>query len=344
MKRLIPRSRASVARPIARAPAVRWRPAVSDSLVTTHGTAHISTTPRCLDSSTKASFSPSAQAQPRGAYYDVLITSPPPYSNAKANEPPVTAQPRPKAPAVAGVESPKTTPPPPPPPPPRKATPPPETKTAAPPATETPEAAQSASTFTPSEAPAAVHAAKLAAERAAAKEAKKEEAAARARIVFGSRLAGPMERENRLAEIRKRSRRVAGVILPPKPSEPDNCCMSGCVNCVWDRFRDEMEEWAAANVEVQRRLAAGHQADGSTSAAPASEAGGASPISMDDDGGGSNTNWNFDEAVRATGGASGTDANWEDEIYKGVPVGIREFMKQEKRLKMKHMQEGTMGG
>ena len=183
-----------------------------------------------------------------------------------------------------------------------------------------------------------MHAAKQAADKAATREAKKEEAAARARIVFGSRLAGPMERENRLAEIRKRSRRVAGVLLPPKPSEPDNCCMSGCVNCVWDRFRDEMEEWAAANVEVQRRRAAGHRGDGSMPAAPAPDAGGASPVSMDDDGGGSNTNWTFDE------GAGGADANWEDAIYKGVPVGIREFMKQEKRLKMKHMQEGTMGG
>lgn len=26
---------------------------------------------------------------------------------------------------------------------------------------------------------------------------------------------------------------VAGVRIPPKPLEPDNCCMSGCVNCTW---------------------------------------------------------------------------------------------------------------
>jgi hypothetical protein len=35
---------------------------------------------------------------------------------------------------------------------------------------------------------------------------------------------------------------------------------------------------------------------------------------------------------------------WDEELYKNVPVGIREFMKQEKRLKEKHLREGTVGG
>lgn len=51
----------------------------------------------------------------------------------------------------------------------------------------------------------------------------------KARVVFGSRLAGPGKREDSL----RKGTIVAGVKIPPKPLEPDNCCMSGCVNCTW---------------------------------------------------------------------------------------------------------------
>ncbi|KAF3288203.1 hypothetical protein TWF173_001067 [Orbilia oligospora] len=30
--------------------------------------------------------------------------------------------------------------------------------------------------------------------------------------------------------------------------------MSGCVNCVWDVFREDLEEWAAANTRAQKAL------------------------------------------------------------------------------------------
>lgn len=52
----------------------------------------------------------------------------------------------------------------------------------------------------------------------------------KARVVFGSRLAGPGKREE---EKLRKGTIVAGVKIPPKPLEPDNCCMSGCVNCTW---------------------------------------------------------------------------------------------------------------
>ena len=51
--------------------------------------------------------------------------------------------------------------------------------------------------------------------------------------------------------------------------------------------------------------------------------------SMDDDGGGSETNWEED-----TG---------EKDLFEGVPVGIREFMKIEKRLKEQHKKEQAAG-
>ncbi|KAJ4303848.1 hypothetical protein N0V88_001445 [Collariella sp. IMI 366227] len=73
--------------------------------------------------------------------------------------------------------------------------------------------------------------------------------------------------------------------------------MSGCVNCVWDRYRDEMEEW----VDAEKRAAA---------------------------------------SLRV----QQVEEEEEEELYKNVPVGIREFMKQEKRLKEKHLREGTMRG
>lgn len=171
----------------------------------------------------------------------------------------------------------------------------------------------------------------------------------RAALVFGSRLAGPMERANRLAEIRKRSTKIAGVMVPPKPAEPDNCCMSGCVNCVWDRFRDEMEEWAAASAEATRRLKAqeGGVAAGAGARGPKGPTTGAPPagdhISMDDDGGGSDTNWSMEDAARSAAGGRKKDG-WDEELYKSVPVGIREFMKQEKRLKLKHMNDGQIVG
>lgn len=99
--------------------------------------------------------------------------------------------------------------------------------------------------------------------------------------------------------------------------------MSGCVNCVWDRFGEEVEEWAAARKRAER--AAGREVGVEMGGKP--EVGEA--VSVDDDGGGSETNW---------------DDGLSGELFKGVPVGILEFMKQEKRLKERHAKEGSSGG
>src|SRR5579871_1355543 len=79
----------------------------------------------------------------------------------------------------------------------------------------------------------------------------REDTLQKARIVFGSRLAGPAERRS---EIERQSVNVAGIMVPPRPEEPDNCCMSGCVNCVWDRYREELEEWAAKSAAARERV------------------------------------------------------------------------------------------
>ncbi|KAG5915490.1 hypothetical protein E4U42_008024 [Claviceps africana] len=146
----------------------------------------------------------------------------------------------------------------------------------------------------------------------------------KARIIFGSRLLGPAEQADKLALKEARSTYVAGVLVPPQPEEPDNCCMSGCVNCVWDRFREDMEEWSAKKHEAQAR---------------ASQAAGAEVKDADGHGRSSGT------SPLASGGNDQTARdNWDDEVYRGVPVGFREFMKQEKRLKERHAREGTVGG
>lgn len=140
--------------------------------------------------------------------------------------------------------------------------------------------------------------------------------------------------------------------MPPRPDEPDNCCMSGCVNCVWDGYRDEMEAWAAASAEAERRVAAAAvgEAVGVTEEAMGGVSRGRAGMElgvheevaerMDEDGGGVDVSgWGDGKGV--VGGGEGF---WDEELYKNVPVGIREFMKQEKRLKEKHLREGTVGG
>ncbi|KAI2621380.1 oxidoreductase-like protein [Xylaria nigripes] len=166
------------------------------------------------------------------------------------------------------------------------------------------------------------------------------------RIIFGSRLAGPAERADRLQSIRDRSTLIAGIRVPPRPEEPDNCCMSGCVNCVWDRYRDEMEEWATASALAKKAQQAQELEGESWSAIKDTSALSRSSntaASMDDDGGGSETNWQAGETAKTDRSQIAKDL-WDDGLYNNVPVGIREFMKHEKKLKEKHKKEGTFGG
>ncbi|KAF7552777.1 hypothetical protein G7Z17_g4076 [Cylindrodendrum hubeiense] len=139
----------------------------------------------------------------------------------------------------------------------------------------------------------------------------------RVRNIFGSRVLTPEEMATRLASKKSQSTYIGGILVPPKPEEPDNCCMSGCVNCVWENFREEMEDWALKNTQAQKALAkiAG---------------------SVDDDGGGSESNWTPDAADPKI-----AKDLWAKDVFDSVPVGIREFMKQEKRLKELHERESS---
>ncbi|EAS29871.3 uncharacterized protein CIMG_08617 [Coccidioides immitis RS] len=144
-------------------------------------------------------------------------------------------------------------------------------------------------------------------------------------IVFGTRLAGPgyTSRYNPTTPPDSTWQTINGVPIPPRPSEPDNCCMSGCVHCVWDDYRDDIEEWAARVREAKNRAKVMIEAGGDVRHKPRREVESAS-MSMDDDGGGSEGNW--------VGDPLSTEA---EDLFEGIPVGFREFMKTEKRLKQK---------
>lgn len=147
-------------------------------------------------------------------------------------------------------------------------------------------------------------------------------------IVFGTRLAGP-GRQSRYNPGETPPeylwKTVNGVPIPPRPDEPDNCCMSGCVHCVWDDFRDEMEDWAA-RVDMAKAKGGPEKGTADMRTTPRAEVNSASQ-SMDDDGGGSASNWSA--------------LSQDDDLFSSIPVGIREFMKTEKKLRIKHQKEAS---
>ncbi|KAK9722084.1 hypothetical protein K7432_002971 [Basidiobolus ranarum] len=46
--------------------------------------------------------------------------------------------------------------------------------------------------------------------------------------------------------------------LPERPQEPTTCCMSGCANCVWDVFNDDIKEYN----EAVKNIRSDYQAKG----------------------------------------------------------------------------------
>lgn len=69
--------------------------------------------------------------------------------------------------------------------------------------------------------------------------------------IFGGRLTGQKASKNSSRYFSNDLFHIAGVTVPMRPTEPDNCCMSGCVNCVWELYNDDLKEY-----KTQRKLAA----------------------------------------------------------------------------------------
>ena len=97
--------------------------------------------------------------------------------------------------------------------------------------------------------------------------------------------------------------------------------MSGCVNCVWDTYREEVEEWAAGRRKREANLKG---PDSKISREPG----------LDDDRSLHEGDSISDlDGVGGAGSYEGVNLDDERGLFEGVPVGIKEFMKQEKRIR-----------
>lgn len=99
--------------------------------------------------------------------------------------------------------------------------------------------------------------------------------------------------------------------------------MSGCVHCVWDDYREDVERWAErVDRAMEKARSKSKQAEGGRAEVDSAS------VSMDDDGGGSETNW------------PAPSPGETEHLFTQIPVGIREFMKTEKKLRKRKQERG----
>ena len=72
--------------------------------------------------------------------------------------------------------------------------------------------------------------------------------------VFGGRLKSEPPRSTSRV-LSGGTKKIAGVQVPAKPQEPDNCCMSGCVNCVWEIYSEDLRDWKHRRKEAAEKIA-----------------------------------------------------------------------------------------
>lgn len=135
----------------------------------------------------------------------------------------------------------------------------------------------------------------------------------RIRKVFGGRIKGETrELSSRLN--RGEPRTIAGVLVPDKPPEPDNCCMSGCINCVWELFNEDVKEWNAKRKEAALKL---------------KERGGVWPADFHPP-----VKYLSEENLPGNVKKVETQPK-EEETWGNVPVTIRVFAEMERKMKLK---------
>lgn len=72
--------------------------------------------------------------------------------------------------------------------------------------------------------------------------------------VFGGSSKTATKSSRRDLSYRNKYKLISGIKVPARPIEPDNCCMSGCINCVWELFNEDLEEWKTKRVEAAQNL------------------------------------------------------------------------------------------
>lgn len=133
--------------------------------------------------------------------------------------------------------------------------------------------------------------------------------------VFGTRIKGET-RQSSSRITRGKPKTIAGVLVPARPDEPDNCCMSGCINCVWELFNEDVKEWNEKRKKAAQSLR---------------KKGGRWPE-------------NFDAPVLMLAEENLPESltkkkvdvkSTEEEAWGGVPVSIRVFAELERKMKEK---------
>lgn len=139
--------------------------------------------------------------------------------------------------------------------------------------------------------------------------------------VFGGRIKGESRQSSSRINVGE-PRNIAGIMVPDRPKEPDNCCMSGCINCVWELYNDDVKEWNMKRKEAAAKLEA---------------KGGVWPADFYPP-----VQYLKQENLPA-GIKSATKSKPDEESWGNVPVQIRVFAEMEKKMKArKAAQEASL--